>query len=161
MEGKVVTATHFKDGLVELVEENIEFNNETMLQNIFDAAKATKHQLAIRQGEWVGRHKVGHDRMYHRKGWKIYRENWYGVRNAEKKPGIRTAVVATKIEPQLTHLLEFGHRIVIGWRDSLNTDGVNFGGSWDYGGRTRAFHYLQEAFETGKRKLLGARVDNP
>ena len=161
-DARIIIVQDFKNAVSEIVEQNIEFNNETMLENIREAANLTRHKLAVRNGEWVGRHKVGHDRMFHRKGWKIYRENWYGVRGAEKKPGIRSAVVATKIEPSLTHLLEFGHRIVVGWRGSLNTDGVNMGGDWiSVGGRTRAFHYMRDAFEAGKNKLLGAKVDNP
>ena len=160
MEGKVVTATHFKDGLVELVRENIEFNNETMLSNILEATKVTRHQLAVRRGEWVGFHRVGHDRMFHRKGWKVYRENWYRVRNAEKKPDKRTAVVASKIEPSITHLIEFGHRVVSAGHET-SVGWLAYGDARDTGRMTRAFKYMEKAFDAGKQKLLGARVDNP
>lgn len=164
---KIVTETHFADGLVELVEENIEFNNETMLENIYEAAKASKHKLATRKGSWIGRNKVGHDRMFHRKGWKIYRENWYGQRNVSKTPARRTAVIASKIEPSLTHLIEFGHVIVMPWLDDPWTGASPILKRADqYTGessaaRTQAFYYIAEAYLVGKSKLMGDKVDNP
>ena len=164
---KVVVASNLSKAVQEFVEEQIEFNVETLQANILEAAKISKHQLAIRKGEWVGRNRVGHDRMFHRKGWKIYRENWYKVRNAWKKNGVHSAVIASAIEPSLTHLLEFGHVIVMPWLDDpwsgngpfLRTNDPYTGESGH--GRTRAFYYIAAAFYAGKTKLLEANVDNP
>lgn len=155
----VVTANHVSKEVARFVEEQIEFNIETLKDNMLEAAKASKHQLAIRTGSWVGTHRVGHDRGYHRKGWKIYRENWYKVRGAWSKGGVHSAVIASMIEPQITHLLEFGHNIkgIAERRGGYHTDGVNE--SW--GNRTRPFFYISKAFEVGKAKLLEAKVDNP
>ena len=156
---KVVTVNNVSKAIAEFVEEQIEFNVDTLKDNLLAAAKASKHQLAIRKGSWIGTHEVGHDRGYHRKGWWIYRENWYKVRGAWSKGGVHSAVVASKVEPQITHLLEFGHNIkgFMERRGGYHTDGVNE--SW--GNRTRRFLYMSNAFEVGKAKMLEARVDNP
>lgn len=159
MQVRVIESTSLAKGVYEIVSKNIEYNNETLFKSIYDAANASRHKLAVRRGEWIGWDRVGHDRMFHRKGWKIYKENWYKVRNAEKKCGRRSAVVASKIEPSLTHLLEFGHRIY--FPHTERTDGVNDVWVVPTNKRTRAFKYIEEAFNVGKGKLLGAKVDNP
>ena len=167
MQVSVIESTSLAKEVYDIVSKNIEYNNEALFQNIYDAAKVSRHKLAVRSGEWIGRNRVGHDRMFHRKGWKIYKENWYRVRGAEKKCGRRSAVVASKIEPSLTHLLEFGHNIVMPWLDDPYTGNGPFYRTVDeYSGegiigRTRAFYYIAAAFYAGKTKLLEAKVDNP
>ena len=71
-----------------------------------DAANAAKRSLSTYHGSWVGWSKVGHDRGIYSKGWKVYNHR------RSLKNGFAYATVANKNEPSLTHLLEFGHRLV-------------------------------------------------
>ena len=148
-DAKVVSPDQLSKAVAEFLDEQCEYNVNSLKENLLAAAKASKHNLSSRTGKWVRRNLVWHDRGYHRKGWKIYRENWYKARGAWDMAGTHSAVVASMIEPQLTHLLEFGHNIIIPWLDE------------PYQGRTTAYYYIKGAYLVGRQKLLEAKVDNP
>lgn len=147
-EMKLITTSMLSKEIASIIEEQIEYNQYALWENLLAAANAAKRDLKRYRGEWVGREKVGHSRDFHSKGWRVYRENWSHGKYGWKNKGLHSAVLASYIEPSLTHLLELGHD-------------VYFAKGVPTGIRTRATKYMANAFEKGAKKLLEARIDNP
>ena len=118
--------------LHEMLEENVEHNEGVMRDDIRHAAKLAEDELHTASPKLTG---------HHAEGWRTYFDQRIS------RGIVAQATVAATVKPSLTHLLEFGHRIVIGKRDT--------------GRRTRAFYYIQHAYNTGARYLEGVKVDNP
>lgn len=95
------------EAIYESVQETVEEDYEVLGKVVRKAAGAAKKSLSKYHGTWIGFDPVGHDRGIYRKGWKVYNHR------RSLKSGFVSATVANKNEPSLTHLIEFGHRIVM------------------------------------------------
>lgn len=94
------------EAIYESVQETVEEDYEVLGKVVKASANAAKKSLSKYSGTWVGFEHVGHDRNIYAKGWKTY------THRKALKGGFVSATVANKNEPSLTHLIEFGHRLV-------------------------------------------------
>lgn len=147
--GTVVVAV---DGLAQavhdLVAQNIEENEAVMREDVKRAGDAAVKYLRnnapydpkalVKRGKNKGKKKK---RLKHyRSGWTSYFSNRLLFTH------MVTATVATKVEPSLTHLLEFGHAMFVHGHDT--------------GRRVPAYPHIRIAYDIGKKVLEAAKVDN-
>ena len=133
-----IKPSQFSDAIYKAVQETVEEDYEVLGKVVKDAASAARKSLSRYSGNWVGFNRVGHDRRIYTKGWKVYNHR----RNL--KGGFASATVANKNEPSLTHLLEFGHRLV--------RKGTVYG-------HVKAFPHFAKAEAAAQKVLDAAGVD--
>ena len=141
-----IDVSQFAEAVHAIVAESIEGNEAVMREDVRKAGEAARDWLRknaphdpdsrFKRGVNKGKTKTTH----YRDGWKSY--------YSDRMPFLHlvTATVATKHEPSLTHLLEFGHAKFIHGRDT--------------GKRVPAHPHISEAYDVGKRVLEGAKVAN-
>lgn len=144
--GTVVAVDDFAQAVHDLVAQNIEENELHMREDVKRAGETAASYLRsnapydamaiIKKGSEKGQAKVVH-----------YREGWTSY-FSDRMPFTHmvTATVATKIEPSLTHLLEFGHEMFVHGHDT--------------GRRVPAHPHISKAYDVGKKVLEAAKVDN-
>lgn len=126
------------DAIYESVQETIEEDYEVLGRVVRAAGNAAKKSLASYHGTWIGFEQVGHDRRIYAKGWKVYNHR----RNL--KNGFVASTVANKNEPSVSHLVEYGHRLV--------RKGTVYG-------RVRPHPHMAEAEKAAMAVLDAAAVD--
>lgn len=141
--------------LHEMLEENVEHNEGVMRDDIRHAAKLAEDELHTASPKLTG---------HHAEGWRTYFDQRIS------RGIVAQATVAATVKPSLTHLLEFGHIVVARGKqkkskkrkkkdqDPRHSDSHR---SVGLGGRTKAFYYIRDAYNTGARYLEGVKVDNP
>ena len=142
----VVAVDGLAQAVHDLVAKNIEENEAVMIDDVRRAGDAAVEYLrsnapydamgVIKMGSEKGTAKIVH----YRDGWTSYFSNLLPFAH------MVTATVATKIEPSLTHLLEFGHAMFVHGHDT--------------GRRVPAYPHIRIAYDIGKKVLEAAKVDN-
>lgn len=144
----VVDVDNFAGAVVELVQKNIDDNELLMKQDVHKAGEVAaewlrKHapydswgRVKNKKSSDFGALKLAH----YRDGWTSYFSDRLAFSH------MVTATVATKTEPSLTHLLEFGHEMFVHGHDT--------------GKRVPAYPHISTAFGVGKKVLESAKVDN-
>ena len=115
-----------------IMQDNLETNEGVAVENLKEAGDAAVNFLRANSPKLEG---------HYAEGWTAYFSDNFKRGNAAQ------VVVATKIKPSLTHLLEFGHVLVY------------FGHKT--GRRVRAIPHIAPAYKVGAAVLERAKVDNP
>lgn len=146
--GTVVAVDDFAQAVHDLVAQNIEENELYMREDVKRAGDAAvKYLRSSAPYDPKALVKSGHDKGKKKKRLKHYRSGWtdyFSDRLAFAH--MVTATVATKNEPSLTHLLEFGHEMFVHGHDT--------------GRRVPAYPHISKAYDVGKKVLEAAKVDN-
>lgn len=146
----VVAPDNFAEAVHKMIEDNIEANEVVMREDVKRAGKVAAEWLRknapydsaakIKSKKNVNRGQRKKEGTHYRDGWTSYFSDKMAFLH------LCTATVATKHEPNLTHLLEFGHEMFIHGHDT--------------GKRVPAYPHISKAYDIGKKVLESAKVDN-